>query len=47
MQVGDIDIKPIRNLRNLQILDLKRTQVTKQQIAELKKALPNVYISGP
>jgi len=34
-------------LQNLERLLLNNTQITKAGVAELKKALPNCYISSP
>ena len=41
------DIELIANLRNLQTLFLEGPIVNDEQISELKKAMPNVDISGP
>jgi len=37
----------LAKLQNLTYLNLARTKVTKENVAELKKALPNCRIHGP
>ena len=45
--ITDACLKEVAKLQKLEGLFLRRTQVTKAGVAELKKALPNCYISSP
>ena len=38
------DFKPLENVKKLRILEFSHRQISKEQVAELKKALPNVAI---
>jgi len=37
----------VAKMQSLGLLDLKNTQITDADVAELKKALPNCKITGP
>jgi Leucine-rich repeat (LRR) protein len=39
------DLSPLAELKNLQNLYLNNTQVTEEQVQELRQALPNCKIS--
>ncbi len=39
------DVNPLSGLTSLQTLDLRYTKVSKEQVEELKKAIPNCYIA--
>ncbi|MFT5525242.1 MAG: hypothetical protein ACI9HK_003209 [Pirellulaceae bacterium] len=43
-RIADTSLEQIRVLKNLEYLDLRGTNVTKQAIADLEKALPNCDI---
>ena len=39
------DLSPIKNLKNLEVLIVESANITKQQIEDLQKSLPNCTIS--
>ena len=46
-QITDAGLKDVAKLQKLKQLNFRNTKVTKAGVAELKKALPNCFISGP
>ena len=41
------DLTPLMELKGLEVLNIMGTKVTKSQVNELRKALPNCFIQGP
>jgi hypothetical protein len=46
-KITDAGLKDVAKLQMLQSLNLYGTKITKADVAELKKALPNCRIDGP